>query len=326
MPKLSSAAVTKGGSQFQAQDGTIQLIEKAYSLIYEFPASEEMKAKGEVYPPSCQVVLELRKCDPKTFQIEEHEGEPIIERIGFGGKNGLDQVRPGQLKSPDQEEPADLGRALGTQGNSVYCEANISIADNCPWMVFTGDKTGLQKAGFKPEYIASGWLGYLEGTIFEVERVKAYKNPNKTYKSDPTNLGVKRVIVYGYEKGAGKDKGKGASVKANASSGTASASTSTAPVDKPNGHAATPDQTVVVDAIAKQIETNAGKEIKRSALQMAVMTWLMQKTKLDMKGKNDLINSTVKDDGWLTELATSEPFVGRIVIDFENGMVAFPAE
>ena len=312
MPKLSlnPKDATKGGG-FGALEGHWE-IGKAYSTVYQFPASKEMEARNEEYPPSCQVVLELYKLDPKS--MDRIDDDPIYERLGFGGKNTLEYVRPGQMKNPTDEDPYDLGREIGVEGNTVCCEVGTTLADNCAWGVFSKD---LCAKGFKPAVLDTGWLPSLEGTRFEVERHKAYKNPNKEYKTDPTHLGVKSISVFGYEVkkkgggGGGGVTGKGTEAKPNSKS-------ESEPLK----------DTGVASAGIKEIaKIYSGKpQIKRSLLQAQFMTYLMKndaakKAVIDMKSRNELMNQTVKDDEWLANTAAEEGFV----VDFEKQTVEFPA-
>lgn len=325
MAKLSLLPkdATKGGG-FGAQEGFWE-VGKAYSTVYQFPASEDMKAKNEEYPPSCQVILELFKLDPKSY--ERIDDEPVFERLGFGGKNGLDKVRPGKMDSPADDEPEDLGTDLGVEGNSVYCEEGTTLADNCAWIIFSKD---LEARGFKPEMIGSGWLPHLEGTKFEVERHKAYKNPNKTYKSDPTNLGVKKIITFGYEVKKGKGK---AAAKPAAGAAAAAGKAAAGAAAGANGAAtgATGDATQIALSAVLAIAGNMkGKPaMKRALFQAQVMTYLMKegaKIVPDMKSKNDLMNATVKDDEWLANVAAENGFVVDFTAEGGKGTLEFPAE
>ena len=313
MPKLSLSPkdATKGGGN-AVREGVWE-IGKAYAAPFQFPANDEMKAKGETYPYNTMVHLECYKLDPKT--LDRVDDEPVIERLGFGAKNTMDKIRPGRMSAPDDEEPDDLGKELNAIGNSVYCEDGTTLNDSCSWIIFSKD---LEAAGFKPEHIASGWLPFLEGTKIEADSHKAYKNPARTYKQDPTNLGVKKILVFGYEK---KKGGKGKTTTTATAAATTAATATATQASAPANGAVTGDYTEALTALVAVAEDNKGKPaMKRAMFQANIMTWLMKNTKLDMKGKNELMLATVKDDNWLAEQSVAIGFV----VDFGDGTLTFP--
>ena len=314
MPRVSLLAkdASKGGSKFSAQEGWWE-VGKCYSTVYEFAQSEEQKNKREAPNRSTMVMLELFKLNPTT--LERIEDEPVEERLGFGGKNGLDVLRPGRMKSADSSDIEDLGTEDGVEGNTIYGEEGVVLSDNCTWIIFSNSA---EKAGFDPTKIGTGYLPYFEGTKFEVERVKAFKSSKATAKQiekwekygDPTNLAIKKIAVFGYDKKAsGKAAAKAGAAKAAASSANGA--------DKSNGADSEETAKAALTAIAT---ANAGKSIKRAVFQAAFLTHLMRNTQLDRAGKTSLMAATVQDDEWLAIASTEHGFV----VDFDAGMVEFP--
>jgi len=323
MPKisLSSKDTVKGG--FGAQEGTWE-IGKASCIVYQFPPNSQT---GEQTDPACMVRLELYKLDPNT--LERIDDEPALEHLGFGRKNTLDILRPGKLAKPEDSEAEDMGAALGAEGNTVFGDPNhqpIKIYENCAWAKFAHS---LADKGFKDELLKTGYLPYLEGTKFDVERLKTGFTPEGGDATrERTLLGVKKIHVFGYER-KGKPAGKTPiPTRTGAGSKAPSPNSGSAAVIPPNGEIQT--GTVVAadyDAIAKDgldelAKQNKGREVKRALFQSSFMTFLMRRTKLDAEAKKNLVNETIRNDEWLASV-TGEKGIG---FDAGLGVLIFPAE
>src|SRR5438128_1408386 len=222
---LSDLDAVKGGG-FGAQEG-LWKIDKARTVVHQFPVNKN----GEQYPPSCMIRLELLKVHPDTF--EPIDDEPVDEYLTLGRKNDLTVLRPGNLHRPEDAASEDLGAELGTEGNSIFVDAaDVTFYDSCSWMKFS---KSLRLHGFKPEILATAYLPYLEGTVFEAERLKGFRNPGASPEDrDPTSLGVKKILKYGYE----KPQPKAMAAKAGAKVTPMRAATA----GGPNGQAALEDQ------------------------------------------------------------------------------------
>jgi hypothetical protein len=325
MPFVSLNPKDHVKAELGAQEGVWE-IAKARAVVHQFPPNSQT---GEQSDAATMVALELFKLDPNT--LERVDDEPVYEYIGCGRKNTLQNLRPGNKAKPDADEAEDLGSELGKEGNTIYADPTNG------YKIYTQSALSrffrsLTEKGFKEEYLNRGYLPDLEGTKFEVERLKTGFTPEGRTE-ERTVLGVKRVLVFGYErkKGTVKPQAKAAA----AAAGAAGAKTQVSPVQQTpaagapaNGRA---QEGIDFDAIAKDgldelMKQNKGREVKRAVVQAGVMTFLMRKTKLDAEHKRELISATFKDDEWLA-VACSERGIG-----FDpggkpgEGSLLFPAE
>lgn len=295
----------KGGG-FGAQEGFWE-IGKASSVVHQYPPNKA----GQQSDPQTMVRLELFKLDAKT--LERHaDDEPVLEHLGVGRKNTLEKVRPGNMSGPDDDAPEDLGNELGTEGNTFFVEEGTTFHEACSFIKFVSSAV---EKGFKAELLDKAYLTVLEGTKFEVERLKGFKPDGADPAAkEPTSLGVKKILLFGYEK------------KKTVAGKVASKPTAKAPAaaKEPTAEEAAeiPNVEAVVEALGDIAKDKANKPaFKRTLLQASVMTILQKKTKLSMKEKADVIRATVQNDDWLLGHAAEQGFV----VDVDAGTVEFPS-
>ncbi len=344
---LNPKSFVKGG--IGAQEGAWE-IAKCRCVVHQFPANSQT---GEQSAPTCMIQLELYKIDPNT--LEHIDDEPVYEYLGWGRKNTLDNIRPGNKAKPEDTDAIDLGGALGTEGNTVYGDPvnGFKIYNVCAAARFLA---ALKDKGFKDEILDRGYLPDLEGTKFEAERVKTGFTPVNAQAGDRerTMLGVKKVYVFGYErksrttmlppKTAAKKatpaaEGRPAAVPAVAAAATVTVAAAppspapAAPPPQPAGNGSADGELsgelyssiaiAGLEYIAKEFK---GLEKKRVQVNAGVMTYLMRKTKLDAVSKKELLETTFKDDDWISAACLDKGIGFEPGVKAGEGTFLFPSE
>ncbi len=105
--------------------------------------------------------------------LDEHD-EPIVEEIlfSFGGKC-LPFVHPGKGDSENDDEPEDLGTSEGTEGNTIFLNAN-DWKPNEKSGVMTLMKS-LVSCQVGSEYINRCWAPDWVGCVLEMKSIKGEK-------------------------------------------------------------------------------------------------------------------------------------------------------
>lgn len=170
------------------------LVVSAKSAIHQFDAS---KRTGEQTAASCKVILELQHCDANG---KSDGSDTIIEYLNACNpdkQTGDIATHPGKAKSRDDANPKDMGTEIGTEGNCLY---GPSPYKSCKLLTFTAS---LEARGFRADILNEGYFPDWEGMVAYFVTEKRAKI-NTASEREPTQLLVKEIKVYPYEKGTTK--------------------------------------------------------------------------------------------------------------------------
>jgi hypothetical protein len=312
MPKVSMSAKDAVDVSFGIQEGTVE-ITKCVTKVHQFPPNKQTGDQGDPFP--C-VQLTVVRCDSDGKRISEDE---ITEELGVGK---LEKFHPGKADSADDESPEDLGTEVETEGNCIYAVGEGDhFAKTCKWIRFA---ESLEAKGFKSEVLGRGFMPDMVGMVLKVKTDTLPRTPGYTGKKDPTALVAEKILVFPYD----KKKGKGAPAKGSSSgSGSSTSKTESKSESKPESKG-DDAESVALKYLAEVAAEYAGKDgIERKKLQTAVQTRLMR-NKVPAKSHPDILGK-VKDDEWLTKVTVEDedsPVYGKIMVDFDESTVTFPAE
>lgn len=130
--------------------------------------------------------------------LDEHD-EPVVQELNFsfGGKC-LPFVHPGRANGPDDEEPEDLGVAIGAEGNTIFLVANDwKPNEKSSLMVLTRSLTA---QGIKSDYLNRCWTADWNGCVFEMKTKLGEKGSDG--KEIPYKVVTKVLVGPGSTKGS----------------------------------------------------------------------------------------------------------------------------
>ena len=316
-------AVTGGGFTLE---GNFEVIKSVIAVV-QLPPNTKTGKQSDPFPA---LHVEGYKLDENWARSEEPELVHQDFRIGK-----LEDFRPGSLQNPNDmnEEPEDLGREVGTEGNALFCEQGKQPYKDSAFMMFTDSL--LKPGGFKPSEIDKACASVFEGMKLhlKVANMRTYKNADGADVTPTTSVCDQAISVYPYDKpkvgkavtkptpapkaGGGKVVGTigvtGKTVQAPKGVGGVSAAEST---DEPDLMAVALEMiTNGQDAISKACP--AGTAVKRGTFQMK-MNQLLLGQKID-KALHGPIIAMLKDDEKLVELGSMANFE----VDTSAGTVTF---
>jgi hypothetical protein len=243
------------------------------------------KTTGDQLPPFLALALTIQRTDDAG---KETDDDPVTEYLKVD--KDLDKARPGNADGAEDEDPEDLGDALGTEGNTIWCNDGYKFNSKSKFMVFT---KSLESCGFKPEVLGRGFAPDLVGLKAHFKQVPLPKI-DPSAKRDPMALVVDKITQYPYEKRSpakGKATGKATAVAASAK---------VAPVAKAdlNGEDASAAAAGLLIELAAELSGQAVSKQKLFTLGFSRAI----KAKVD-KGMHKGIQEAFKSDEWLAAQA-----------------------
>lgn len=291
-------------------------VTKSVIAVHQLPPNKA----GKQSDPFCAMVWQGYKLDENWARPEDAEIQALALRIGQ-----LSDMRPGSLTNPDDpnEEPEDLGREVGTEGNAMFVEqGKAPFADSAFMMMISSlEKPG----GFKPSEIAKGCATSFEGMKLHLKtaNMRTYKDADGKDVTPTTSVCDQAISVYPYDKKGGKPAAK-PPVKAGGGKTVGTVAVTGKTVQAPKEVSAEETDYMALalemitngqDAISKACPV--GTAVKRGTFQMK-MNQLLLSQKID-KGLHKGLLDTLRDDEKLMELGGMANFL----FDSEAGTITF---
>lgn len=277
-------------------------------VAHQYAAS---KKTGDQQAPACFLFVTIDRTDADGKSLGE---DPTTDELKIGE---LEYFHPGQLKTPDGD-PEDLGRDLGTEGNSIWADGTKKFGQSAKGKVFLDS---IEDAGFKAEIIARCYLPDYIGLLADFEQTTVTPTGG-TKKIDPYQcLAVTKILEFPYDRKGPAVAVKAASGKpAAGKAGTAKEPETTAASNGSAGDA----EDIATACLASLLEGWAGKTQDVAKLSARSFTYCGKLT--DENGKpapappktQTAVSKFLSDPKWVT--ATGGP----MGITVEGTAVTFP--
>lgn len=178
----STAVKSTGGGGFK--EGNFR-IDKSVFKVHQPPVKKESPA----LPNVVALAWKGTRLDEDLEPLTDDDGNQLTEDLAFGfGKSSLPALHPGQGDSPEDEEPADLGNEVGTEGNTLYfVNGQYRVHEMAAVMHLA---SSLKAAGWKDSYNRM-WAPDYEGAVVHI-RSEADPSGNKIADAS----GVERAVNY----------------------------------------------------------------------------------------------------------------------------------